>query len=47
MPNEKQWQEFRESLMTIKSNMSDKIEIGKGQIYNIQMCENVRQNEAR
>ncbi|XP_018309505.1 dynamin-like 120 kDa protein, mitochondrial isoform X2 [Mycetomoellerius zeteki] len=27
IPNEKQWQDFRESLMTIKSNMADKIEI--------------------
>lgn len=29
MPNEKQWQNFRESLMMIKSNVTDKIEIGK------------------
>lgn len=29
MPNEKQWQDFRESLMMIKSNVTDKIEIGK------------------
>lgn len=47
MPNDKQWQDFRESLMTIKSNMADKIEIGKGQMYNVQMYENVRQNETR
>lgn len=29
MPNEKRWQDFRESLMTIKDNMADKIEVGK------------------
>ncbi|XP_018374150.1 PREDICTED: dynamin-like 120 kDa protein, mitochondrial isoform X3 [Trachymyrmex cornetzi] len=27
IPNEKQWQDFRESLMTIRSNVADKIEI--------------------
>ncbi|XP_012226565.1 dynamin-like GTPase OPA1, mitochondrial isoform X4 [Linepithema humile] len=27
MPNEKQWQDFRESLMTVKDSMADKIEI--------------------
>ncbi|KMQ99191.1 dynamin-like mitochondrial protein [Lasius niger] len=27
MPNEKQWQDFRESLMTIKNNVGDKVEI--------------------
>lgn len=43
MPNEKQWQDFRESLMTIKSNMADKIEIGKQSEYitrsNLRKCE--------
>ncbi|XP_025073551.1 dynamin-like 120 kDa protein, mitochondrial isoform X8 [Pogonomyrmex barbatus] len=28
MPNEKQWQDFRESLLTLKTNVADKIEIG-------------------
>ncbi|XP_011633956.1 dynamin-like 120 kDa protein, mitochondrial isoform X2 [Pogonomyrmex barbatus] len=27
MPNEKQWQDFRESLLTLKTNVADKIEI--------------------
>lgn len=48
MPNEKQWQDFRESLMAIKSNVADKIEIGKQDEYiAVRICENVRQNEAR
>lgn len=33
MPNEKQWQDFRKSLMTIRSNVADKIEIGKQDEY--------------
>lgn len=48
MPNEKQWQDFRKSLMTIKSNVADKIEIGKQDEYiTVCICENVRQNETR
>lgn len=45
MPSEKQWQDFRESLMSIK-NVADKIEIGK-QNKSIAVCnyENVRQSE--
>jgi len=35
MPNEKQWQDFRESLMTIKSNVAEKIEIGKDRYINL------------
>jgi len=33
MPNEKRWQDFRESLMMIKSNVAEKIEIGKQNKY--------------
>lgn len=48
MPSEKQWQDFRESLMTIKNNVGDKIEIGKYNKYvGIYVCENVRQSKTR
>lgn len=48
IPNENQWQSFRESLMTLKNNVNDKIEIGKHDKYIIiYICENVRQSNAR
>ena len=48
MPTEKQWQDFRESLMSIRGNVADKIEIGKQDEYTaIWICENVRQNKTR
>lgn len=48
MPNEKQWQDFRESLMTIKNNVGDKVEIGKhNNCVIIYICENVRQSKTR
>lgn len=48
MPNEKQWQDFRESLMTVKNSVGDKIEIGKhDKCVIIYICENVRQSKTR
>lgn len=48
MPNEKQWQNFRESLMTVKNSVGDKVEIGKHDKHVIIcICENVRQSKTR